>query len=366
MNLQNWLVLERWIGDSPLSRSKAPDEHDMMYEYGHEELDELLELHRSTYVTRDTFRWLAEQGCNTVRIPIPYYIFGSEHHKSCSKYLNSAFQWAEEFGIGILVELHTTPMGHNGADHCGYTGMCRWHQSEDRVERTLAMLSRVCGRYAGSPAFWGITPLNEPGTKKFVEGLKSKWAGHEKYGSRVLLSTAPDRRFLMQFYEDFYRMARPILGNDVLIVLHDSFYLPAWNKFMTEPNYKNVCFDTHRYVAFKVYGDDGTNMGKYMRVLSKMRLEIAEASKYHPVTVGEWSVASKSIEKDVSEMEALPPNWRKAWYRKYSDAQIDAWDESYGGFLTTLRVSNDSDPRRAPWSFEKCVENGWIDLRHGT
>ena len=40
------------------------------------ELEALLTRHRDTYITEADFRNIAAHGCNLVRIPVPYFIFG--------------------------------------------------------------------------------------------------------------------------------------------------------------------------------------------------------------------------------------------------------------------------------------------------
>ena len=49
-----------------------------------------------------------------VRIPVPHFIFGDdpvycEPYVPCIEYLDKAFDWAEETGLSILIDLHTAP-----------------------------------------------------------------------------------------------------------------------------------------------------------------------------------------------------------------------------------------------------------------
>lgn len=347
VNLGNWLVLEKWMGDSPLSESEiSKDDHDLVNEYANDPdlLYEKLEAFRSSYVTRNTIVWLKEQGCNLVRVPIPYHICGSEHHKSCSKHLNNLFDWCDELGIGVLIDLHTVQYSQNGTDNGGYVGMCAWHQSADRVERTLGLLERLARRYADRPSLWGISPLNEPATKKMVEGQIKKGGNP--------LSSAPSRKFLFQYYEDFTKMLTTVSGGEVWSVLHDHYYLPAWNGFMS--GYSNVLMDTHKYAGIMWYTRNGS-IEKLEQTVEGYADEIAKCSACHPVIVGEWSLANNA--GDLKNLEGAD---RDRWYREYADFQMDAWDVSLGGCFWSLRTSFGGG-----WSFEDSVAKGRIDLRHG-
>ena len=87
------------------------------------ELEALLTRHRDTYITEADFRNIAAHGCNLVRIPVPYFIFGDvSGHPGCIEYLDRAFDWAERTGLKILIDLHTVPGSQNGFDKGGGRG----------------------------------------------------------------------------------------------------------------------------------------------------------------------------------------------------------------------------------------------------
>lgn len=78
-------------------------------------------------------------GMDTVRIPIPYFIFGDcEPFLGCIGGLDKAFGWAEKYGLKILIDLHTASLSQNGFDNGGLSGVCKWSQNPDK---------RVCKNY---------------------------------------------------------------------------------------------------------------------------------------------------------------------------------------------------------------------------
>ena len=91
-NLGNWLVLEKWMGSSPLSSAWAEDDRGLIDELPVDELAAALEHHRATYITEMDFVWLAQSGIDLVRIPVPYYLFGTEHHAACVEHLDHALE----------------------------------------------------------------------------------------------------------------------------------------------------------------------------------------------------------------------------------------------------------------------------------
>lgn len=64
-----------------------------------------------------------------MRIPVPYFIFGDRApFIGCIDELDKAFNWAEKYGLTILIDLRTAPMSQNGFDNGGISGVCKWAQ----------------------------------------------------------------------------------------------------------------------------------------------------------------------------------------------------------------------------------------------
>ena len=163
VSLGNWLVLEKWMKPGLFAASGEEDEIRLHRAMEPAELETLLRRHRDTYITEADFRNIAAHGCNLVRIPVPYFIFGDvPGHPGCLGYLDKAFDWAERAGLRILIDLHTVPGSQNGFDNGGLTGVVRWHRSPRAVAFALGVLTRLAARYRGRAALFGIEVLNEP------------------------------------------------------------------------------------------------------------------------------------------------------------------------------------------------------------
>ena len=88
-----------------------------------------------------------------MRILVPYFIFGDrEPFIGCIEELDKAFNWAEKYGLQILIDLHTAPDSQNGFDNGGISGVCKWSQEPDEVEFELTVLERLSTMPAHRPA----------------------------------------------------------------------------------------------------------------------------------------------------------------------------------------------------------------------
>ncbi len=355
VNLGNWLVLERWMESSkrpgPFAGTKADDEKGLRKELGHEEIERRLKEHRASYVTADTFAWLADVGCNLVRIPVPFFVFGDEMHESCIAYLDSAMDWAAQSGVPVLLDLHTVQGGQNGFDNGGACGLCTWHLESKQVQHTLNVLERLAMRYAAHPALFGMEPMNEPASPRIFKGSMKRYGA--EHPTRVQRSAPIPHTVLAQFYHLVYELLRPILGPGVALVFHDQFQLGAWRSFLPAARYANVWIDTHQYVGtFAKAAHIGTLRG-HLAATKVVGLQIAYAQRSHPVLVGEWSLTN-----NLRGIADKPKDERTPVYRAYAAAQMAAFELGMGSCFWSVR-----NGRYDTWSLEACLRNGWIDFR---
>ncbi len=141
VNLGNWLVLEKWMSPALFDGTTAEDEYYLPAQLSPEVYEARIKIHRSEYITERDFATIKRIGLNTVRIPIPYFIFGDRKpFIGCIGELDKAFAWAEKYGIQVLIDLHTAPLSQNGFDNGGICGVCKWSQTPEEVEFVLDVL----------------------------------------------------------------------------------------------------------------------------------------------------------------------------------------------------------------------------------
>lgn len=76
VNLGNWLVLEKWMSPSVFAGTTAEDEYYLPLQLPEEIYKDRIRMHRSEYITERDFAFIKSCGMNSVRIPVPYFVFG--------------------------------------------------------------------------------------------------------------------------------------------------------------------------------------------------------------------------------------------------------------------------------------------------
>lgn len=376
VNLGNWLVLEKWMSPQIFDGTQANDEIWLNRDLDRDTLEQRMRRHRDTYVTAEDFAMIAARGIRQVRIPVPYFIFGDRAPLiGCVEYLDQAFDWAEQYGIQILVDLHTVPGGQNGYDNGGLTGVCKWHRNPAEVEFVLTVLERLAQRYRDREGLWGIEVLNEPiswlvyrtapSTGKARDKAEGKGSGHVPMA------------FLKDFYRQAYTRIRAHLPEDKVIVFSDAFRLGRWKDWFVRQGMKHVMLDTHIYLYAMENFLPIPSMAVYRAFIHFQRREICRAARFTPVIVGEWClecrrpfhVARKkgATQEDVERIRAEE-------YRYIAQMEREAWEASAGWFYWNYQMYRD---KKAPiqgdgqasthgtsmdgWALNRVWDHGWWD-----
>lgn len=379
VNLGNWLVLEKWMLPELFEGTGAEDEVWLNRKMNPAELKEKMKEHRDTFITEQDFAFIKEQGIWLLRIPVPYFIFGDRPpFNGCVEYLDKAFDWAEKYGLQILIDLHTVPGSQNGYDNGGLTGVCKWCKNPEEVEFALTVLERLAKRYGQREGLYGLEVLNEPisflvyatapSTGKAVDKEEAKGSGY------VPLP------FLENFYRNAYRRLRKILPENKTIVFHDGFRLRHWGKFFRKEHMKNVVLDTHIYIfAMESFVPIHMPWVYQIYIKSQQRL-IERIQRDVPVVVGEWCICNKYAEKavsgksaekssDRSAQAAAQDELRKKRYLEIAAMQLQAWESGAGWIYWSYQFKpNRKEPLdekwKESWDFSRCVENGWIEFKN--
>lgn len=368
-NLGNWLVLEKWMNPGIFADTGAEDEIWLGRKLSAEALAARLKEHRDSYVTQEDFAFIARHGLNLVRIPVPYFIFGDRPpYPGCVEYLDKAFDWAEECGLKILIDLHTCPGSQNGYDNGGITGVCKWCRDPEGVEFVLTVLERLAERYGGREGLYGIEILNEPiswlvyvtapSTGKAADKEEARGSGHVPMP------------FLKQFYRDAYRRLRAILPKEKTVVLHDGFRLGAWKDFFVREGMENVALDTHIYVFAMENFVPIHKPWVYQIYINSQKRLIEKAQRYTPVIVGEWCICNRYAEKQhkTAMLAEEAAQTRRTRYREMATMQLKAWNEAAGHIYWNYQLlrsrTKEPDQRwKESWDLSRCLANGWLDFK---
>ncbi|KIJ52830.1 glycoside hydrolase family 5 protein [Sphaerobolus stellatus SS14] len=234
VNLGSWFVLEKWISGGPFREAASPASSDYDVARGHH-AREILESHWDTWITESDWKWIAERGINSVRIPIGYYhlyslspavvedtpfqTLGTVFEGAWPRILQ-AIQTASRYGIGVLVDLHAAPGKQNGDSHSGINGPVEFYKRSN-LKRTLYALKILAAALSDTPNVVGIELVNEP---KNDDGL---W----------------------DWYQSTINSIRSEIGADLPLYIGD-----AWNTYqyaaLVEQREDFVVVDHHLYRCF--------------------------------------------------------------------------------------------------------------------
>ena len=344
VNLGGWLVLERWMKESLFAGVNGKDETAFCVQLGREESTRRLREHWDTWITEADFAWIADHGLNAVRIPVGHWIFGSAsgypYHERYGadphpyvdggiERLDRAFDWAEQHGLMVLVDLHCAPGCQNGFDNGGLKGVCDWWKKAEYVDFTVLTLERLAERYGKRKALWGIETLNEP-----------NW----EVPDWVLVD------FNWRAYQAIRKHCPPENG---AVVIHDGFrdsqIKDVFGGKMPHPEFQNVVLDAHRYQCFGP-GPGQPDLRTFDHAANIRHAEghIADEMRTLNETVywtvcGEWSLATGGRRTDAE---------RQAFF----DAQTKAFENCQGFFFWSYKIES-GDPS---WSLRTAVERGLL------
>ena len=348
--------MEKWMTPSLFKGLDATDETTWCVEMGAGATARLQEHWRS-FITRDDFAWLAGVGINAVRIPVGHWIFGPNYpyHRTYGDnpypfveggldILDQAFDWAEEFGIAVVLDLHAAPGCQNGFDNGGIKDVCEWHTDRAFIDHSLWVLENLAQRYQDRTALHAIEVLNEP-----------RWD----------VPTAILKDYNTQAY---YRIRQYCSPDDVAVVFHDGFRsYKEYLGFMQTPEFENVVFDIHRYQCFAREDIDLDIYGHINKTTIELKREADDIMRILGLWtyVGEWSLGLDL--KVVSlwapgpynhALEKLDSFQANAGLRAYAAAQLMTYEKYLGWFFWSYKTET-----TPAWCFRDCVEKGWLPGR---
>ncbi len=383
VNLGNWLVLEKWMSPGLFEGTSAEDEYYLPRQLTKEVYEARIKTHRSEYITERDFATIKSMGLNSVRIPVPYFIFGDcEPFIGCIEELDKAFSWGNKYGISILIDLHTVPGSQNGFDNGGISGVCKWSQQPESIEFTLSVLERLAKRYGKRSELWGIEIVNEPITENMwkVMDVPNRYKAVDE---EMAKGSAPNTlEFLREFYIKAYRVMRPHMSEENVIVFHDGFELKAWKDFMREEEFKNVVLDTHQYLMVAEAMGCEQSVDGYVKYIKENYVkDIAEMQEYFPVICGEWSLfnsygcgidtagGQSPLNGIESNIEKLSQDEKKTLYREIAKAQLDAWGNGAGHYYWNYKLLLDTVNESGwigwdSWDLGKCVAQVWFPIEY--
>jgi glucan 1,3-beta-glucosidase len=182
-------------------------------------------------------------GLNHVRVPIGFWAYdisgGEPYIQGQAEYLDRVIEWARNYNVKVMIDLHGAPGSQNGYDNSGRRGQALFATDGNNVNRAKNVIQTLSEKYS-DPSYYRVVTslclLNEPAT----------------YLNDQLLQTT------RQYWKDAYGAGRypwapqgSASKSGLALIISDGFQpLSTFNGFMTEPNFETVLIDTHNYQVF--------------------------------------------------------------------------------------------------------------------
>ncbi len=120
VNLSGWFIPETWVTPSLFAATGAANALELQRALGTAVYSERLRHHFETFITEDDFRRIAAIGFNSVRIPVPWHVFGAREDAFTNipaiDYVDRAIEWAEKYELSVLLSLATVPGGQGDSN----------------------------------------------------------------------------------------------------------------------------------------------------------------------------------------------------------------------------------------------------------
>lgn len=169
VNLGNWFLFEMWMMDA--KREGGPADHVALLKlldkrFGTKRAGEILDVHRSGWITERDFKLIRSAGFNVVRLPIHHGLIEDparpgELRDDAFRWIDRAVKMAAQEGIYTIIDMHGAP-GAQSLDHvCGETGRNEFWLPENRA-RGAKLWEAISRRYRENGAVVAYDLLNEP------------------------------------------------------------------------------------------------------------------------------------------------------------------------------------------------------------
>ncbi|MDY2777438.1 MAG: cellulase family glycosylhydrolase [Collinsella sp.] len=332
VNLSGWFIPEPWVTPSLFTATGASNDAELQRVLGAAVYNERLRQHYETFVSEADFHRMSQVGLNAVRLPVPWYVFGSqnevESYIPAVDYVDRAMEWGAKYGISVLIDLATVPGGQGDSNESSTTpaSTVDWHSSANGRAVALDVLDRLAARYGSAESLFGIELLDSP-----VMSVRK---------NIFTMSDGIPAHYLRNYYRDAYEVVRRHMPVDKAVVFSASGYPGAWKRFMSAVRYENVIMDLHLYHYRDEFAQDITSPRGLPAAISRNKRLIREAAGAgFPVIVGEWSGAA------VMSRSSVTPEGRAAYERVFISNQLASFADTRGWFFQTWKT----EKRIAAW-----------------
>ena len=269
-NCGNWMVREPYMMNTSGNLDRQFKFDKMLADVcGEDKVEEFDRLWMDNNFCEEDMRFLAEQGFNTLRVPMHYKYFTLPIEKEPVEgeqtwvqegfdRIDSMCVWAERYNILLILDMHACPGGQSSGDICDYDSSkpSLWESEANRTKLT-ALWRKIAERYKDQKCVAAYDLINE-----------TNW------------TLASSNKLLWDLFKAIIKAIREVDTNHIVILEGNSYS----NDYTGFPSTK---MDTKMVLQFHRYGVYNTK--------SQVQYMADMATKYNcPVYIGEFGENSNS------------------------------------------------------------------------
>ncbi|MFA5337685.1 MAG: cellulase family glycosylhydrolase [Candidatus Omnitrophota bacterium] len=160
INLGSWLLMEGYIlGGRNIAESIF--KQNFKKANGAAALCEFERLFRDNFIKEEDFKNIAQMGANCIRLPFNYRLIVNNHLDGLM-YLKKAFNFANKYSLGIILDLHAAPGAQNCDWHSDSSGRAMFWEKEKFRKEALNIWDELVSKFKDEPSLIGFDIINEP------------------------------------------------------------------------------------------------------------------------------------------------------------------------------------------------------------
>ncbi|KAH7524432.1 hypothetical protein FEM48_Zijuj06G0118500 [Ziziphus jujuba var. spinosa] len=281
--------------------------------------------HWKSFIVESDFKFISENGLNTVRIPVGWWIASDPmppkpYVGGSLAALDNAFLWAKKYGVKIIIDLHAAPGSQNGWEHsASRDGSIEWGKTDEIIKQTVAVIEFLASRYAKEPSLYAVELINEP------------------------LSPGVSLDTVNKYYKAGYDAVRRHSATAFVIFSNRLGPMDPTELFPLASGLRGTVIDVHYYNLFTEEFDNLTVQQNidFVNTNRSAQLNLVTTANGPLTFVGEW-VAEWNV-KDATKED----------YQRFAKAQLEVYGRAtFGWAYWTLRNVNKH------WSLEWMIKNG--------
>lgn len=320
-NLGNWLNPEGYMFGFQRTSSAHMIDEALRELVGPTEARRFWQNFKDNYITEADFRFIAEKGANTIRVPFNYRMFTNEDYMGLNdadegfRRLDDCVRWARKNGVRLILDMHDCPGGQTGDnidDSYGYP----WLMTDPVAQQQFIDIWRqIAEHYADEDVILGYELANEP--------VATYWEGEER--DRLNAALEP-------LYKRATAAIREVDPNHIILLGG-----PQWNSYFG--NFTDWTFDDNIMYTCHRYGGPATAeaIASYIEFRDKTN---------RPMYMGELGHNTDEWMSDfVDAMRANNIGYTFWPYKKIGDsamtgvAEPEGWKEELAAFVEAPRGS---------------------------